>query len=86
MIRNVHTPHQDFETFIRSIANLSQELQATAPTGPAAAARFAVLWGRPYDLIRPADLPMKIGFPILRAAARVARLAAPAQRPTLAPP
>jgi len=78
VIRNVHAPHHDFEAYIRSVAGLSQELRTTAPTGPAAAARFAVLWGRHDDLIRPADLPMRIGFPILRAAARVARLPSPA--------
>ena len=35
---------------------------------------MAVLFGRHDDLIRPADLPMKIGIPILRGIARVARI------------
>ncbi len=74
LVRNVHDPHHDFEAYIREVARLSQELQATDPKSPGAAARLAVLWGRHDDLIRPADLPMKIAFPLLRGVARVARL------------
>lgn len=78
VIRNVHDPHHDFEAYIRSIAQLSQELKATTPKSPAAAARMALLWERHDDLIQPADLPMKIGLPVLSRIARVFGVATPA--------
>ena len=74
LIGNVHDPHHDFEAYIRAVAKVSQELRTTDPKSPGAAARMAVLWGRHEDLIRPADVPMKIAFPILRGVARIARL------------
>lgn len=77
VIRNVHDPHHDFERYIRSVATLSHELKATDPKDPKAAARFALLWGRHDDLIRPADLPLKVAFPILRGIGRLARMSVP---------
>ena len=77
VIRNVHDPHHDFEAYIRAVAKVSQETRATDPKSPKAAAQMAVLWGRHDDLIRPADRPMKIAFPVLRGAARVARVSPP---------
>lgn len=72
IVRNVHDPHHDFETYIRSIAQASQEMRATSPNTPKAAIRMALLWGRHDDLIRPADPPMKVAFPLLRRVGRIA--------------
>jgi len=77
VIRNVHDPHHGFEPYIRAIAELSQEFRTTDARSARAAARMAVLWGRHDDLIRPADLPLKLAFPILRAFARIARISPP---------
>ncbi len=77
LIRNVHEPHHDFEAYIRAVAKISQEQRATDVKSPGAAARMAVLWDRHDDLIRPADAPMKIAFPVLRGVARIARLSPP---------
>jgi mannose-6-phosphate isomerase-like protein (cupin superfamily) len=77
VIRNVHDPHHDFEAYIRSLAKVSQELRVSTPNSPGAVARVALIWGRHDDLIRPADLPLKIAFPILRGAGRLGRLSVP---------
>ena len=76
VVRNVHDPHHDFEAYIRAVAKISQEIEATDPKSPGAAARMAVLWGRHSDLIQPADLPMRVAFPVVRGMARAARLPA----------
>jgi mannose-6-phosphate isomerase-like protein (cupin superfamily) len=77
VVHNVHDPHCDFESFIRSVAQLSRDHETAAVAGPGMAARMAVIWGRHGDLIQPADLPMKVAFPVLRVGAAVARLDVP---------
>jgi mannose-6-phosphate isomerase-like protein (cupin superfamily) len=74
VVHNVHDPHHDFERYLRSLTGLSHELRATAPNSPKAALRFAKLWAEHPDLIRPADLPMRLGMPVLTALGRVARV------------
>lgn len=76
-VRNTHAPHHDFETYIRTVAAVTHEFQVTEPRSPAAAARLALLFSRHSDLIRPADLPLKVAFPVLAAAARLLRLSIP---------
>lgn len=77
VIRNVHDPHHDFEAYVRSLAKLSHELETTAPNSPGAAARMAMLWDRHDDLIRPADLPLRLGMKGLGTVGRLARLSVP---------
>ena len=67
VVHNVHEPHHDFEAYLRALAALTHELQATAPKTPKAAIRLARLWRRHADLIRPADVPLKIAMPVLNA-------------------
>ncbi len=77
VIRNVHEPHHDFEAYLRAISKASHEMRATSPNSPGAALRIALLWGRHDDLIRPADAPMKVAFPLMRGVARIARIRPP---------
>ncbi len=77
VVTNVHDPHHDFETYIRAIARTSQEMRAMGPKSPGTAIRIALLWGRHHDLIRPADPPLKVAFPLLRGVGRVARVSPP---------
>lgn len=77
VVRNVHDPHHHFEAYIRSIAQASHEMRATSPNSPKAAIRMALLWERHDDLIKPADPPMKVAFPLLRGVGRLARLSPP---------
>lgn len=77
VVRDVHAPHHDFETYIAAIARLTQDLKATTPKTPGAAARVAILFDRHSDLIQPADLPLKLAFAVLRTVARVAGIKAP---------
>ena len=65
VVHNVHDPHHDFEAYLRKLAALTHELRATSPRTPRAAIRMARLWAEHPDLIRPADLPMKVALPVL---------------------
>jgi hypothetical protein len=78
VIRNVHDPHHDFETYIRRIAALTHELEANAPNSPKAAMAMARLWQDHSDLIQPAPLPLRVAFPLLGLLARVTGVSAPA--------
>jgi mannose-6-phosphate isomerase-like protein (cupin superfamily) len=75
--RNVHDPHHDFEAYLRKLTALSNELQVTSRKGLGAAARSAMVVGQYPDLIEPADVPMRVGMPILRTLGRVLRLNVP---------
>jgi mannose-6-phosphate isomerase-like protein (cupin superfamily) len=76
-LRNVHDPHHDFEAYLRKLTTLQNELRMTSPKGPGAAARFAMLEGQYPDLLRPADVPMRVAMPILRTLGRTLRLNVP---------
>jgi mannose-6-phosphate isomerase-like protein (cupin superfamily) len=52
--RNAHDPHHDFETYLRKLTTLQNELRLAAPDGPEAATRFAMVVGQYPDLLRPA--------------------------------
>jgi mannose-6-phosphate isomerase-like protein (cupin superfamily) len=75
--RNVHDPHHDFEAYLRKLTTLQNELHVTSPNGPGAAARFAMVVGQYPDLLRPADVPMKVATPILRTLGKGLRLHVP---------
>ena len=77
VIRNTHAPHHDFEAYIRTVAEITNELETTNASSPLVAARMAVLFQRHSDLIQPADRPLQIAVPVLAAVARVARLSVP---------
>ena len=63
--RFVHDPHHGFEAYVRALTGLTHELRTTSPRGPRAAVRMARLWADHPDLIRPADLPLKIALKAL---------------------
>jgi mannose-6-phosphate isomerase-like protein (cupin superfamily) len=75
--RNVHDPHHEFEAYLRKLTTLQNELHQTSPTGPVAAARFAMVVGEHPDLLHPADVPMKLAMPILRTLGKGLRLNVP---------
>lgn len=77
IVRNVHDPHHDFERYIRRVAQLSQDLETVAPSGPGAVARMSLLWNEHSDLIQAADAPMKVGMKAMGTAARLLRLDVP---------
>ena len=77
VVHNVHDPHHDFEAYLRKLAALTHEFRATAPRTPRAAAKLALLWADHDDLIRPADLPLRVAMPALAAAGRLARVETP---------
>jgi uncharacterized cupin superfamily protein len=70
----VHDPHHGFEEYLRKLTGLSHALRATSPNTPKAALRFARLWAEHPDLIRPADVPMRLAMPVLNAVGRVLRV------------
>ncbi|HEV2771897.1 MAG TPA: cupin domain-containing protein, partial [Thermoleophilaceae bacterium] len=77
IVRNVHDPHHGFEVDIRSIARVSQQMQAMTPRSPRAAMQMALLWRRHDDLIRPADAPMRAAFGLLQGVGRLTRQSPP---------
>jgi mannose-6-phosphate isomerase-like protein (cupin superfamily) len=79
VVKNTHQPHHDFEAYLRKLVALANELRVTSPNSPRAAIRFALLLGQHPDLIRPADRPMQVALPVLRAVGRALRVEAPAE-------
>lgn len=78
VIENIHDPHHEFEAFIREIAALTHEARSGEPRTPMDALKAAMIFGRYPDLIQPADRPMKLAFPALRAIGRLTRVSLPA--------
>lgn len=78
VVHNVHDPHHEFEAYIREIAALTHEAKAAEPKTPMQAMKAAMMFRRYPDLIRPADLPLKIAFPLLDTVGRIARVSLPA--------
>lgn len=77
VVHNVHDPHHDFEGYIRRVAALTQELQATRIDSPIVVTKAAMIFSDYPDLIRPTDLPLRIAFPALNAVGRLLRLSVP---------
>ena len=65
VVHNVHDPHHEFEAYVRALTSLTHELKATTPRSPRAAVRLAGIWADHPDLIRPADLPLKVALKVL---------------------
>lgn len=78
VIENVHDPHHEFEAFIREIAALTHQVRSGEPRTPMDAVKAAMIFGRYPDLIQPADTPMRLAFPILRAIGRLVHVSLPA--------
>jgi len=77
VVRNVHDPHHDFETYLRRIAGISHEYKAMGPSGPRPVLAMARLWQEHTDLIQPSPLPLKLAFPVLGLLARLTGTSAP---------
>jgi mannose-6-phosphate isomerase-like protein (cupin superfamily) len=57
--RNIHDPHHDFEAYLRKLTTLQNELRMTAPEGPGAAPRFAMVVAQYPELLQPAAVPRR---------------------------
>lgn len=77
LMRMSLTPHRDFERYIRTLAELSNELEVAVPHTPPAMMRWAMVIDRHRDLMRPADAPLKVGLKVASSVGRFARVKVP---------
>jgi hypothetical protein len=73
IVRNVHDPHHDFEAYIRSIAKVSQQMQAMTPKSPRGGHADVPPVASPRGPDPRRRCPMRVAFGLLQGVGRLIR-------------